>query len=217
MFLLCWRGHCGRWNWGDAASPNSGHAARAGLKRITLVGVSWLSLDCTQICLQRWDVIDQDLICCRFSLSSSFRLSLLSPYSRQPSHVKTCPLHTHSPFSATCGLCVLDVYKTSGRRHLQDMTHINVCVWFMTGPEISALYTSTHLCTFANTHTLFCFTCSVDRIEHKQAKSNIAVHTLSLEAEAEMALRSSCLRWVMVVLVQVSHNVLGLHFNDPHF
>lgn len=29
---------------------------------IIVVGVSWLSLDCTQICLQCWDVIDQDLI-----------------------------------------------------------------------------------------------------------------------------------------------------------
>ncbi len=153
MFLLCWGGQCGRWNWGGTVSPNSG------LKHIMLAGVSWLSLDlhtdlssmlgCDWSRLNLWLIFPVFL----FSSQSS------SPYSPRPSHVKTCPLHTHthSLFSNVRIMCAGCV-QTSGRQHLQDMTYIKVCVRFMTGPELSALYTSTlYFCKYTHFHTFMLF------------------------------------------------------------
>lgn len=166
LVLLCRGRHRGRWNWGETVSLNTEHAVWAGIQHITLVGVSWLSSDRTQSCLQRrdWSRLNLSQI---FSLSSSFRLSLhlLNPPS--PPHTKTRPLHT-SVFSKTCGSMCTNFRKTTFTGH---------DVWFMTGPEMCALYTSTHLYTFYKSHTFLCgFMCSAVHIEHKQARSNVAVH-----------------------------------------
>lgn len=107
------------------------------------------------------------------------------------------------------------VYKQTGRQHLQGMSCIKVCVWFMTGPEMSVLYTSTHLRAFqihTHSHTFLCFLFSAVHIEGKITHCC----TLWVWAEAELAERHSevpVLRWVMVIVVQVSNIV----FNYPHF
>lgn len=117
--------------------------------------MSWLSLDCTRICLQRWNVTDQDL-----NLSQIFSVFLFSsrsssPYSpqllRHEDHVLSTRVFYSNMWITRAGV------QTSGRQHLQDMTYMEVSVRYMTLPEMSALYTSSHLCTFTNTHTLSCF------------------------------------------------------------
>lgn len=165
LFLLCRGRHRGRWNWGETVSPNTEHAVWAGIQHITLVGVSWLSSDRTQSCLQRrdWSRLNLSQI---FSLSSSFRLSLhlLNPPS--PPHTKTRPLHT-SVFSNmwiyVYKLQEDNIYRTW--RMIYDWTW-NVCV----------VHVHTSLYFLKSSHLLCGFMCSAVHIEHKQARSNVAVH-----------------------------------------
>lgn len=125
---------------------------------------------------------------CGFSLSSSSLLGLsllfFSP-PPQPSHMKTCPLHTHThdSFSATRGLRALD--ETPGRRHLQYATCIKVCTRCTIGPKMTAFYTSTHhYAFFVNTHFSCRFACSaVVHIEHEQAE------TFAVQVEFGLKLR----------------------------
>lgn len=139
--------------------------------------VSRLSVDCTLISHQRWDVIDRDLMCGRFSLPSSFRLGLHLPIPARRRVLST------RLFLTTCGLRVLDVYRLQDDSI--DGTFMEICARFRTDPEMCALCTSTRLYTFTNTHSrslalslshLCCFMCSaVVHIEHKQVRSDIAV------------------------------------------
>lgn len=183
--------------------------------------MSWLSLDCTRICLQRWNVTDQDL-----NLSQIFSVFLFSsrsssPYSPQPlrheDHVLSTRVFYSNMWITRAGV------QTSGRQHLQDMTYMEVSVRFMTLPEMSALYTSSHLCTFTNAHTLchaFVLFHVLSFCSHWAHAGKIETlwYDLSLDWSWDgrrALLRGSCLRWVTVVTVQVF--VFGLHFSYPHF
>lgn len=87
VLLLCWGGHCGWWNWGDAESPPL---------------CRWEWTGCLWIAHRHWDVTDQDLIhLWIFSvflfLSRSLSLYSLQPLQNEDMHdVLTCillPLH----------------------------------------------------------------------------------------------------------------------------
>lgn len=118
--------------------------------------MSWLSLDCTQICLQRWNVTDQDL-----NLSQIFSVFLFSsrsssPYSPQPlrheDHVLSTRVFYSNMWITRAGV------QTSGRQHLQDMTYMEVSVRFMTAWNVCIVHVLTPLYFYKCTHSLshFC-------------------------------------------------------------
>lgn len=121
--------------------------------------VSWSSSDCAQICLQCWDMIDQDFVedfLCLPLFVSTF-ISLVSttlPWR----HFLLTPFVFFCNMWITCAGCV----QISGGLNSQDMTDIEVCLWFISGP---ALYTSSHQRTDTHADTFMLFICSA--VDHR--------------------------------------------------
>ena len=121
---------------------------------------SYSSLDCTQICLQRWDVIDPRLNLSRIFSVFPFLSQPLSSLSSTWRHFLFAAIVF---ISAPCGLRVLDVCNLQEEVHSQDVD-IKVCLygfWL----DLEPLH-----CTHPHI-TLRCFMCwAVVLFEHKQAK-----------------------------------------------
>ena len=143
---------------------------------------------------------------CGFSLSSSSLpdLSLLFFFfPPQPSHMKICPLLTHTRtyththkrlfFSATRGLRVLD--EAPGRRHLQYATCIKVCIRCTIGPKMTAFYTSTHHHAFLWIHTSPVVSCARLLFTLSTSRQKLCCTGL-VRTEVEMV---PVLKWVRVV------------------
>lgn len=154
-----------------------------------------------------------------WQIFSVFLFSSSSPFSPQPSRTKTCPLHT-SVFNnmwITCAGCV----QTSGRQHKRDVTYIEMCVRLgldlkclrCIRPHISILL---QIRTLSHTFVVLCawllFTLSTN------GQDQTLLLSLVWSWDGRAPHRGSCLRCLLVVIVQVSHNVLGLHFHFyyPH-